>query len=173
MACVQNSNKTWLRDRRSKLGNTTASQSISRDAVDAGQCMSCSMAITTRCDFDCVHEVSSKSLAINYKKNGFHSFNRDPEQPAIVQKSSSNTCPHSKHHNFAIWHGFATQFSRQAPPWSDLSIGMFTKAIAPASSWEKWKQEGQNIEFQWHLKGLNGAYSSKWRWSFVAASYRH
>ena len=119
------SNKKWLRDGRSKLGDASASQSIGRDAGDAGQCLSCSMAIITRSDFNCVHEMSLNSLAIESKKNGFHSFNRDQERPAFVLKSSTNTCPHSKCQYFAIWHAFATQFSRQAPPWKERSIFQF------------------------------------------------
>ena len=153
MACLRKSNKKWLRDGCSKLGDASASRSIGCDARDADQCVSCSMAIITHSDFDCAHEVSSKSLAIDSKNNGFHSFNRDQDWPAFVLKSSTNTFPHSKRHNFAIWLAFATQVSRQAPPWKNLFIGMFMKA---SSCWEKWKQvEGQNFEFRWHLKGLN------------------
>ena len=65
------------------------------------------MATITRNDFNWVHDVSSKSLAIDSKKNGFHSFSRDQEQLTFVLKSSTNTCPHSKRYNFAICHAFA------------------------------------------------------------------
>ena len=64
-------------DGRSKLADTSTPRLIGRDTGDAGQSVSCSMAIITRSDFDCAHEVSSKSLAIDSKKNGLHSFSRD------------------------------------------------------------------------------------------------
>ena len=91
MACLQKFSKTSLRYGQSKLVDTSTSRSIGCDASDAGQSVSCSMAIITRSDFDCVHEVSSKSLAIGSKKNGLHSFSRDQKRPA-----GTNTCPHSK-----------------------------------------------------------------------------
>ena len=52
-------------------------------------------------DFDWVHEMASMNLAINSKKNGLHSFSRDQERPAFLQKSSRRTCPHSKRDTFA------------------------------------------------------------------------
>ena len=104
------------RDGRSTLGDVSASRSIGHEGGDAGQCVSCSMAIITRSDFDCVHEVSAKSLGIDSKKNGFHSFSRDQERPAFLLKSSTNTCPLSKRSNFALLNAFATQLSQQAPP---------------------------------------------------------
>ena len=147
MACLQKTNKEWLRDGRSKLADASTSRSISHDADDVGRSVSCSMAITTRSDFDCVHEVSTKSSAIDSKKNGLHSFSRDQKRPAFVLKSSTNTCPLSKRYNFAIWPAFSLLFSRQAPLWKDLSIGMLMKAIAPVIT-EKYGN-------RWRVKILN------------------
>ena len=130
MTCLRESDKKWLHDNCLKLVDASTSQSIGRDAGDAGQSTRCSMSIAARIDFDWVHEMASVSLAINSKKNGLPSFSKDQERPAFLQKSSRRTCPHSKRHNFAKWHTFAMQFSQWTPPWTDLSIGMLIKAIA-------------------------------------------
>ena len=131
MTCLRESDKKWLRDNRLMLVDTSTSQSIGRDDGDAGQSTRCSMFIATRNNFNWVREMASKNLAITSKKNGLHSFSRDQERPAFLQKSSRRTCPHSKPHTCAKWHAFAVQFSQWTPPWTDLSIGMLIKAIGP------------------------------------------
>ena len=131
MTCLRESNEKWFHDNGLKLVDASTSQSISRDAGDAGQSTRCSMSIATRNDFDWVHEMASMNLAINSKMNGLRSFSRNQERPAFLQKSSRRTCPHSKRHTFAKWHAFAMQFSQWTLPWTDLSIGMLIRAIAP------------------------------------------
>ena len=131
MTSLRESDKKWLHDNCLKLVDASTSQSIGRDAGDADQSMRCSMSIATRNNFDWVHEMASMNEAINSKKNGLRSFSRDQERPAFLQKSSRRTYPHSKQHTFAKRHAFAMQFSHWTPPWTDLSIGMLNKAIAP------------------------------------------
>ena len=130
MTFLRESDKKWLHDNCLKLVDASTSQSIGRDAGNAGQSTRCSMSIATRNDFDWVHEMASMNLAINSKKNGLRSFSRDQERPAFPQKSSRHICPHSKCHTYAKWHAFAMQFSQWTPPWTDPSIGMLIKAIA-------------------------------------------
>ena len=96
MACLQKSNKKWLCDGSSKFAEASTSRSIGRDTGDAGQSVSCSMAIITRSDFDCVHKVSWKSLAIDSKKNELHSFSGDQERPAFVLKKLHKHLPSFK-----------------------------------------------------------------------------
>ena len=55
-----------------------------------------STAIITRCDLDWVQKVWSKSLAIDLKKNGLHSFSRDQEWPAFVLKKLHKHLPSFK-----------------------------------------------------------------------------
>ena len=128
MTCLRESDKKWLHDNCLKLVDASTSQSIGHVA---GQSTRCSMSIATHNDFDWVHEMASMNLAINSKKNGLRSFSRYQAWPAFLQKSSRRICPHSKRHTFAKWHAFAMQFSQWTPPWTDLSIGMLIKAIAP------------------------------------------
>ena len=131
MICLRESDKKWLHDNCLKLVDASTLQSIGRDAGDAGQSTRCSMTIASHNDSDWVHEMASVSLAINSKKNELRSFSRDQERPAFLQKSSRRTWPHSKRHTFAKWHAFAAQFSQWTLPWTDLSIDMLIKAIAP------------------------------------------
>ena len=51
----------------SKFLDALTSQSIGRDASDAGQRVGCSMAIVTRNDFDCVHEMNFLTKRQNQK----------------------------------------------------------------------------------------------------------
>ena len=94
MACFQKSNKKWLHDGRSKLADASTSRSIGHGAGDAGV----TWAVLWRSSrvIDWVHEVSSKSLAIDSKKNGLHSFSKGtkndqvlswkaPQTPALIQ----------------------------------------------------------------------------------------
>ena len=154
MTCLRESNKKRLHDNCLKFVNASTSQSIDRDADDADQSTCCSMSIATRNDFDWVHEMASMNLAINLKNNGLRSFSRDQERPAFLQKRSRRTCPHSKRHNFAIWHAFALQFSQWTPPWTDLSSGMLVKAIVPVlaeKSGNMWTDK--NLSFSGSSKG--------------------
>ena len=131
MTCLWESVKKWFHDNCLKLVDVSTLQSVGREAGDAGQSTRCSMTIATHNDFEWVHDMASVSLAIDLKKNGLRSFSRDQERPAFLQKSSRRTWPHSKRHNFAIWHAFAVQFSRWAPPLTDLCIDMLIEVIAP------------------------------------------
>ena len=102
MACLRESKKNWLCADRSKLADALASRSIGHDAGSACRSVGCSLAIVTRNDFDCVHEMASKSSVINSRKNGLRSFSGDqerqalsrraPDAPALVQ--SMITLPH-------------------------------------------------------------------------------
>ena len=121
--CLRESEKKWLPDDCLKLVDPSTFPSIGRD-TDARQSTRCSLTFATHNDFDKVHEMASVSLANNSKKNGLRSFSTDQERSAFLQKSSRHTWPHSKHHNFTIWHAFAVQFSRWTLPWTDLSIDM-------------------------------------------------
>ena len=115
MACLWKSNKKWLCYGRSKVGDVLASRSIGRDADDAGHSVSCSLAIITSSDFDCVHEVFSKSLANRLKNKRISQLQQGPRTASFFLKSSTNTFPHSKRQSFDIQHAFPTKFS-QAPP---------------------------------------------------------
>ena len=56
----------------SKFLDALTSQPVGRDACDAGQSVGCSMAIVTRNDFDCVHEMNfphKKAKSKEQKKN--------------------------------------------------------------------------------------------------------
>ena len=86
------------------------SRSVGRDASGAGQSVGCSVAIVSRNDFDCVHEVASKSLAIDSRRTVPVAFPGTKNDKLLSRKALE--APALTQSVVALQHAFATQFSR-------------------------------------------------------------